>query len=154
MDATLMVAGILCMLVGFIGCVVPVLPGPVLAYCGLLLQLFSSHPPSWTLLLTCGAVVLAAIVLDYIVPALGAKKFHCSTWGVVGCTLGTIVGIFFVPWGIVMGPFLGAVVGELIGGKQLHESLKGGFGAFLGFGAGLLIKLGVCVFLTLMLFRR
>ena len=77
-------------------------------------------------------------------PAFGAKKFNCSKWGVFGCIVGTLIGIFFAPWGILVGPFTGAVVGELIAGKKFSSSLKGGFGALLGFIFGVALKLVYC----------
>lgn len=144
----------LCLIAGLVGCVVPVIPGPLMCYASLLLLIPLEHAsPSLMMLVVCGAVVLLATVLDYVVPAMGAKKFKCSTWGVVGCTLGTIIGVFFFPLGIILGPFLGAVVGELIAGKNGSESLKGGFGAFLGFLVGVMLKLGVCVFLAFVVFK-
>ena len=84
------------------------------------------------------------IVLDYVVPALGAKKFDCSKWGVFGCMVGTIVGIFFAPFGIILGPFLGAVAGELVAGKALSAAMRGGIGALLGFLAGVVLKFAAC----------
>ena len=138
------------LLIGFVGCVVPVLPGPV---CGLL-ALCALWPtpsvPSMGLLAVAGAVTVLAMVLDYIVPALGAKKFDCSRWGVFGCLVGTLVGVFFFPWGLLLGPFGGAFAGELIAGKTTSAAFRGGFGALLGFLAGVVLKfaaVGFCAFL-------
>ena len=154
MDWVWIVLSGLCLIAGFVGCVVPVIPGPVLSFAGLLLLIPTTHAsPSMPMLGAGGVATLLAVVLDYIVPAMGAKKFKCSTWGVVGCTLGTIIGVFFFPFGIILGPFLGAVIGELIAGKNGSESLKGGFGAFLGFLVGVMLKLGVCGFLAFVAFR-
>ena len=100
----------------FVGCVVPVVPGPALAYGGLLVLMPSSFAPT---------------TQTYI-------------WFGVACVVGTLVGIFFVPWGILVGPFAGAVVGELIAGKKFASSLKGGFGALLGFIFGVALKLAYC----------
>ena len=147
-DVALMVAGAVCLLVGFVGCVVPVLPGVACAYAAL----WTLYPTPYALtnerLLVGGIVAVAAIVLDYVVPALGAKKFNCSKWGVFGCMVGTIVGIFFAPFGIILGPFLGAVAGELVAGKQASAALRGGFGALLGFIAGVLLKFVACALFT------
>ena len=143
-DVALMVVGAVCLLVGFVGCVVPVLPGVACAYAAL----WTLYPTPYALtnerLLVGGIVAVVAIVLDYVVPALGAKKFNCSKWGVFGCMVGTIVGIFFAPFGIILGPFLGAVAGELVAGKQASAALRGGFGALLGFIAGVLLKFVAC----------
>ena len=147
-DVALMVAGAVCLLVGFVGCVVPVLPGVACAYAAL----WTLYPTPYALtnerLLVGGIVAVAAIVLDYVVPALGAKKFNCSKGGVFGCMVGTIVGIFFAPFGIILGPFLGAVAGELVAGKQASAALRGGFGALLGFIAGVLLKFVACALFT------
>ena len=90
-------------------------------------------------------MVAAVTVADYIVPAIGAKKFNCSRWGTVGCFAGTIIGFFFVPIGILLGPFLGAFLGELIARKPVGAALKGGLGAFLGFLSGVFLNLLACV---------
>lgn len=128
----------------FVGCVVPVLPGPLLAFGGLLALLPSSFAPTTQTCIWFGVACAVVLVLDYVVPALGAKKFDCSKWGVFGCIVGTLIGIFFAPWGILLGPFVGAVIGERIAGKKLSSSLKGGFGAFLGFIFGVAFKLAYC----------
>ena len=104
----------------------------------------SSFAPTTQAYIWFGVACAGVLVLDYVVPAFGAKKFNCSKWGVFGCIVGTLLGIFFAPWGILVGPFAGAVVGELIAGKKFSSSLKGGFGAFLGFIFGVALKLAYC----------
>ena len=140
-------AGLL-LLIGFIGCVVPVLPGPIIGYCGLLALIPTEKCPSTPVLVTMGLVVAAVTVADYVVPAIGARKFDCSRWGMAGCFVGTMVGLFFVPVGILLGPFLGAFLGELIARKPVGAALKGGFGAFLGFLSGVFLKILACVAMT------
>ena len=145
--ALTILAGLL-LLIGFAGCVVPVLPGPIIGYCGLLALIPTERCPATATLVTMGLVVVAVTVADYVVPTLGAKKFDCSRWGTVGCFVGTLVGLFFVPIGILLGPFLGAFCGELIARKPLGAALKGGFGAFLGFLSGVVLRLLACVAMT------
>ena len=147
-DVALMVVGAVCLLVGFVGCVVPVLPGVACAYAALWTLYPTPYALSGEKLIVGGIVAVVAIVLDYVVPALGAKKFNCSRWGVFGCFAGTIVGIFFAPLGLILGPFLGAVAGELVAGKEASAALRGGFGALLGFIAGVLLKFVVCALFT------
>lgn len=141
MDCFAAATGALIILVGAIGCFLPVLPGPLIAYGALwILYFFGGLPPSGTLLIGAG-VVVAVSVVDYVLPSVCAKKFNCSRWGVFGCFVGSVAGIFFLPWGIVLGPFVGTVVGELIAGKNLPASLRGGVGSLLGYAVCLVLKL-------------
>ena len=120
--------------VGLLGCILPMLPGPPLAYAGMLLLHLTDKVQFTTgQLLVWLLVVVATVVLDYVTPLLGSKYSGGSKWGERGCIIGTVVGLFFAPWGIIIGPFVGAVVGDLLGDKELSQALKSGFGSFLGF---------------------
>ena len=129
------------MLAAAVGCFVPVLPGPLIAYAALWMPFAFGCPASFERLAVGAVVVVAVVVVDYILPAVCAKKFSCSRWGVFGCIVGSIVGLFFLPFGIIVGPFLGTVAGELIAGKAFAASLRGGVGALLGFVVCLALKL-------------
>lgn len=130
----LMVAiGCAATLVGFVGCFVPVLPGPAIAYAALWILVLLGYPPSTSQLAVGAGMLVVVTLVDYILPSVCAKKFKCSRWGVFGCFVGSIVGLFFLPLGIILGPFLGTVVGELIAGKNLASSVRGGFVALVGF---------------------
>ncbi len=144
MDILWIVLAALLVAVSFVGCVIPVMPGPVFAFLGVLALLPSKFAPTPQACVFLGVVGAVVLLLDYVVPAFGARKFNCSRWGIFGCMAGTIVGIFFVPWGVLVGPFIGAVMGELIAGKKFASSLKGGFGALLGFIFGVALKLAYC----------
>ncbi len=147
MDVVLVVLAAICIIVGFAGCILPVLPGVPLAYVGLLLLHASSYADfSLTFLLLWGGAVVVVQLLDYFIPAWGAKKFGGTKYGIWGSTIGVLVGIFFGPWGIVLGPFIGAVIGELLAGKQSNEAFRAGVGAFVGFIAGTLLKLVISAF--------
>jgi len=135
--------------VGIVGCVLPVVPGPILSYCGILCLLGTSHSPTVAALVAFGVLTVVASVLDYVVPAFGAKKFNCSKLGIVGCAVGTVVGLAFLPFGLLLGPFLGAVIGELIAGKSVGKSVWGGVGAFIGFLAGTFLKLVACCIMAI-----
>ncbi len=141
LDWSLVGLGGVLLLIGFIGCVVPCTPGPLIGWCALLVLSFTDFALPLVWLVAAGVVMAVVTVLDYIVPSYGAKKFSCSRWGVVGCAVGTIVGLFFLPFGIVLGPFIGACAGELIAGRTFGMALKGGFGAFLGFLTGVFLKI-------------
>lgn len=148
MDIVLYILSVICLLAGFVGCFVPVIPGPPLSYVGILLLHFTDKEPfSITYLLVLLVVVAVVQVLDYIVPSFGSKMMGGSRWGSRGCLAGTIIGMFFLPFGIILGPFLGAVIGELIGGKDFGKALISGLGSFIGFLASTLLKLAISIYL-------
>ena len=136
------VVGGLLVLLGLVGCVVSVLPGPLLAYSSLWVLVAFGSSPGAERLAAGGAIVAAAMVVDYVLPSVVARRFKCSGWGVFGCFAGTVAGLFFLPLGLVLGPFLGTVAGELVAGRGVGASLKGGFGSLLGFAMCLMVKLG------------
>jgi uncharacterized protein len=143
MDILLIVIAIFIMLVGLAGCVLPVIPGPPLTYIGLLLLHFTkAHQFSTEFLLIWAVVAIGVSIIDNVIPVLGAKKYGGSKKAIWGSTIGLILGMFiFPPFGIIVGPFAGAVIGELIDGKETKDALKAGFGAFMGFIGGIIIKL-------------
>lgn len=143
MDYVLIVAAIILMLAGLAGCILPVVPGPPLNYAGLLLLHFTSRYQFSTRFLIIWAVITVVVLaLDYIIPVWGTKKFGGSKRGIWGSIFGLLAGLFFFPpFGIIVGPFVGAVIGELSAGKNSGAALKSGFGSFLGFLMGALIKL-------------
>ena len=149
MDTTLGVIAIICGIIGLLGAIVPVLPGTIISYAGLLCISFSSYSElSITILVVWGVIAVAVIVMDYILPGYFSKKFGGTKAGVIGATVGTIAGIFFGPLGIILGPFVGAVVGELLAEKlTFEEALKVGFGSMMSFLVGTLFKLVVGGFL-------
>ncbi|MBO4985819.1 MAG: DUF456 domain-containing protein [Bacteroides sp.] len=145
MDIFLITLGILCLLVGLAGCVLPMLPGPPVAYAALILLELSSKGDFTTYQLCFWLFLVVAIqVMDYFIPMLGTKYSGGSAWGNRGCLAGTLIGLLFLPWGIVLGPFLGAVIGEMLGGRNTHEALKAGFGSLLGFLLGTVAKCVLC----------
>jgi uncharacterized protein YqgC (DUF456 family) len=143
MDFILISLGILFMIVGIIGCALPFLPGPPLNYIGILLLHFTTGFQFTNRFLLIWAVItVVVIVLDYIIPVWGTKKFGGSKQGIWGSVIGLVAGLFFFPpFGIIIGPFLGAVIGELIAGKDSGAALKSGFGSFVGFLTGTILKL-------------
>ncbi len=145
MDIFLTIVAMVVIVVGIIGCLVPVIPGAPLSYVGLLiLQATDKVDFTWQFLVIWAVVVVALIALDYIVPIIGTKKYGGTKYGVWGSGIGLVIGLFFSPWGIIVGPFLGAVIGELIGGKATEDAVKAGWGAFVGLLFGTVIKLVCC----------
>jgi uncharacterized protein YqgC (DUF456 family) len=149
-DYVLAAIGGIMMIVGILGCILPVLPGPPLSYAGLLLLHFTKYADfSATFLITWGCVVIIVSVLDYVVPIWGTKKFGGSKSGMWGAGIGLVVGIFFLPpMGIIIGPFAGAIIGEALTGKNTSDSFRAGLGSFLGLLVGVGIKLASSIIMT------
>ena len=143
MDYVLISLGVVFIISGIMGCVLPVIPGPPLSYIGLLFLHFTErYQFSSRFLIIWAAITIVVYALDYLIPAWGTKKFGGSKRGVWGSIIGLVVGLlFFPPFGIIIGPFLGAVIGELTAGKDSGVALRSGFGSFIGFLAGTLLKL-------------
>ena len=154
MEIALLVIAFILMLIGIIGCIVPGLPGTPIAYAGLwIAQLTDRIDFSWQFLLTWGIITVVISVLDYVVPAWGTKKFGGTRWGVWGSTLGVFVGLFFGPAGVILGPLVGAILGELLDGKEFQSALKAGWGSFIGLLFGTLLKLICCGLMTVYLIQ-
>lgn len=148
MDILLIVIAGVFVFTGFLGSVLPVLPGPPLSYLGLIiLHLSNVVQFSTTFLVVWAAIVIAIQLLDAFIPVWGTKRFGGSKRGVWGSTIGLIVGMFLGPVGIVAGPFLGALLGELSARKNTEDALKAAFGAFLGFVVGTVSKLVIAGFM-------
>lgn len=148
-DYILLIFGILLMILGIIGCLVPVLPGPPFSFVGLILLHLSrfGHFTNTTLIIL-GIIAVVVTILDYIVPVWGTKKFGGSKYGTRGATIGLIIGIFLGPMGIVLGPFIGAFVGEMIFKDDMAYAFKAGFGSLLGFLTGIGLKLAASLVMT------
>lgn len=148
MDIALLGIGFACMIAGIFGSFLPVLPGPGLSWLGILLLYFTHAVPMnyWVLGVTL-AVTIVVSVLDYLIPAKGTKKFGGSKYGIWGTNIGLIVGIFApVPFGFIIGPFVGAFVGELIyDSKDHNRALKAATGSFIGFLASSFMKFVICM---------
>jgi uncharacterized protein len=154
-DYILLILGIFLMLLGIIGCLVPVLPGPPFSFLGLLLLHFTRFGHFTTItLITLGCVAVLVTILDYIVPVWGTKKFGGSKYGTRGATVGLIIGFFLGPLGIILGPLIGAFVGEMIFKDDLGYAFKAGFGSLLGFLAGVGLKLATSLIMTFYFIRE
>lgn len=152
MDIFLTIVAIVCSLAGVAGCIIPIIPGPLLSFAAVLCAYFCSGSEisaagMWMWL----AVTVAVSLMDYLLPAYMARWFGGTRAGTRGALVGMIVGmIFFNIPGIIFGPFVGAVAGEL-----LHDSsngvhaLKVGFGSFLSFVVGTGVKLVASVWMLI-----
>ena len=141
MDIFLIISGSLLMILGIAGCLLPILPGPPLSYLGLIAIHFTSKIDfSSKFLISWGIIVTLVSILDYVIPIWGTKFFGGSKYGVWGSMIGLLAGLFIPPIGIIIGPFIGAVAGEMLAGNK-QNALKAGFGSFIGFIAGTVVKM-------------
>jgi len=135
-------AGLL-IVVGIVGTVLPVLPGLPLAFAGMLLVAwvddFQHIGVGMVVLL--GLLAALAMVVDFLASLLGAKRLGASKRALFGAALGTLVGLFFGIPGLLLGPFVGGLLGELVAGSSVRRSAHIGFGAWLGFVVGSVMKI-------------
>jgi uncharacterized protein YqgC (DUF456 family) len=142
MDILLITISALLILIGILGSIVPILPGPPIAYCGLLLVQFSSkHPFSVEFLIIFGLLAIFFAIIDNILPIYVTKKFNGSRKGIWGSAIGLIIGLFFFPpFGIIVGPMAGAFIGEIVDGKSAEKAVKPAFGSFIGFLSSIFLR--------------
>jgi len=148
MDVFLLILGLVLAVLGLVGSFLPVLPGPLTGWFGLLfLHLTKAVAMNKTFLIVTLILAVLVWILDYFIPALGTKKYGGSRYGVIGTTLGLVVGLLSpIPFGIIIGPFVGAFIGEIIYDSQdQSRALKAAFGSFLGFLTSSLIKFIVAI---------
>jgi uncharacterized protein len=144
-DTLLLTMGVILMLAGLAGCVLPFLPGPPLCYAALLIQQFQETPPYSTNFLVIWAIVTVVVTgLDYVIPIYGTRKFGGTKYGMWGCAIGLVVGIWLGPLGIILGPFVCAFIAELIANSNSEQALRAAWGSFVGFLLGTLLKLIAC----------
>lgn len=154
MDWLWITLGIILILVGILGSILPLLPGPPIAYAGVLIQqLRDPDPFSAKFLWIWAGIVVLSLILDYVIPAWGTRKFGGTKYGVWGCTLGFLLAFWLGPWGVVIGPFIGAFVGEMIAGQDSKKSLRAAWGSFVGFLLGSLLKMVICFMLLYFVIR-
>jgi uncharacterized protein YqgC (DUF456 family) len=148
MDIILLILGFSCMIAGIFGSFLPVLPGPSISWVGLLLLYFTNTVPANYWILGIALLITVVIsVLDYVSPSRGTKKFGGSSYGIWGTNIGLIIGIIApIPFGFLLGPFVGALIGELIFDSKDHKrALKAAAGSFIGLLASSFMKFVICV---------
>jgi len=126
--------GLLLIAAGLIGTLLPVMPGALLVFLGMVAGAWADDfsRVGWTTLLVLALLTVLFYVIDFLAGAYGARRLGASRWGVLGAILGALVGMFFGIVGIVVGPFVGAVGGELLARRGLAEASRAGFGAWIG----------------------
>ncbi len=128
------------------GSVLPALPGPPISYGGLLLlHFFTPYGVGTNWIIVYSIVTVLIVVVDYMIPIWGAKKYGGTSWGIYGSIAGMLTGmILFPPLGMIVGAALGALVGELLAGKRGAQAIRAAQGSLMGILAGTLLKVGFC----------
>lgn len=152
LEPLLITLAVILLIVGIIGSLLPVLPGPPLSWLGLLILKFTpsfSEYLSWSVIIYVGLLTLIVFILDNVLPIWSTKKIGGSKVVVWGAGLGFVLGFWFGALGIIFGPFVGALVAGLISGSHIKVAFKHASGAFIGFFTGVVLKfinLGVIVY--------
>jgi uncharacterized protein YqgC (DUF456 family) len=143
MHALILIGCYLLMLVGLAGCVLPMLPGTPLVFIGIYIYAWLTGFTiiSRNLIIIFLILTVISVVIEYISSSIGSKKFGASKLGFIGAFIGAAIGVFFAPWGLIIGPLAGALIGELIVGKKLKEAFRSGTGAVIGFFGGTFLKI-------------
>jgi len=161
MDIVLIVIWALLCVVAIVGSLLPVLPGPLLAYIAfILLQLTSAHPFGWTFFIVRALIIIFLTILDYVVPSRWTKKFWWTKWGVRGSNIGLLISVIVLPifwiviWpfgliGLVAWPFLWSYLWEKYAGKHHEHALRAARWSFIGFITGSLLKLVISIIMCI-----
>jgi len=145
------VMGSILMVLGLAGSVLPILPGPPLSFIGLFLLALIKHfsaPLTPAFVIFLAVVTVFVIVMDYVIPLLGAKRYGASKWGIWGSVLGMAIGILWSPFGMLVGAFVGAVLVEWFVGKKKGGALRAGWGVVMGTLFATILRLGVSGVMT------
>ena len=138
------VAGLL-VLIGIAGIVLPALPGIPLIFAGLLLAAWTEgfDRVGWVMLTVLGLLTVLSLVVDVLSTTAGAKRVGASSQAIWGSVIGTVAGLFFMPIGLFVGPFAGALIGEYLHARDWGRATKVGLGTWLGIVLGMAFKLGL-----------
>jgi uncharacterized protein YqgC (DUF456 family) len=145
LEVIVIIIGAILILLGLVGSVLPVLPGPPLSFIGIFLLALTrnfSPPLTPTLIIIMLAITITVTGVDYFLPLIGAKKYGASKWGIYGSIVGMIIGVFFSPIGMLLGAFIGAVLVEWMVSRKERQALRAGWGIFIGSILGTILKLG------------
>tara|TARA_B100001175_G_scaffold89198_1_gene75152 strand:- start:3 stop:488 length:486 start_codon:yes stop_codon:yes gene_type:complete len=144
MDALYLIISLLFCLIGIIGSFIPVIPGPITSWLGLLFLDFNSEISlNFYFLLGSFIIAISVFILDLIIPLIGIKKLGGTQKGIIGAAIGLLIGLLIGPLGILLGPFIGALSGELTNNMGLKKAVKASVGTLIGFLAGIVMKFTV-----------
>lgn len=132
-------------LAGFAGLVMPALPGIIFIFAGLAVAAWAEGFAfvGWKTLSVLGILALLTVAVDIVSGALGAKKFGAGKQAVIGAAIGGFAGIFFGFPGIILGPFIGALIGELLARRNLNEAGTAAVGTWIGIVVGAALKIAI-----------
>ena len=156
MEIVLIIISFLLVILGIVGSFIPIIPSPISGWLGLLiLHQASFLEAQYYFLAITFAIAISVFILDYFIPSIGAKKFGGSNAGVIGSTIGLVIGIFlFGPIGILFGSFFGALIGELtVNINNMRIALLAAIGTLIGYLGGVLLKLSVSLFFFAKFFK-
>ena len=157
----MIVLAIILAIIGLLGSIIPGLPGPPFSWAALMVaHLTPSIEFSSTLLIATAVAAVVITILDYVVPSWSTKHHGGSKAGVWGCNIGLVISIVGLPFGptgligVVFWPFVGALAGELLSGKQSRAALRAAWGAFVGFLTGTGLKLAYAIFAIIVIVKE
>jgi uncharacterized protein YqgC (DUF456 family) len=138
-------AAVLLVVVGIAGTVLPALPGIPVVFAGLVVGAWADdfERVGWITLGLLGVLTLLSLVIDFATTAMGAKRVGATRMAIVGAALGTLVGLFLGIPGLILGPFAGAVVGEMLSHGEWRRATSAGFGTWVGLLFGTLAKIAL-----------
>lgn len=157
METTALILTIILFIAGMLGTILPVLPGPILVYGGMLLYGYMTKFETLdaTFFLLQALVLVLIFFVDFLASAVGTRRYNGSKQAAWGAIIGTILGLVFLgPLGIVLGPFLGAVVVELLRGIKIQQAVLVGFGTLVGILGGTVLKLFAEIVMIVYFFMR
>jgi hypothetical protein len=145
MSSLLWLFAFILIIIGFVGVVVPAVPGVLAVFLGLLIAAWADNftEVGWVTLTILGVLALSSLAIDFYTTSLGAKKVGASKLAIFGAALGMLVGLFFGFVGVLVGPFIGAFLGEYVMRKDLKQSVKVGAGTWLGIAIGVAAKVAL-----------
>lgn len=145
MTVLLWILAVALVAIGLVGIVLPAVPGTILIFTGLALAAWAdgfTRVGAGTLVLL-GVLAAASYAIDFVAAALGARRLGASRRAMAGAALGTLLGLFLGLPGLIVGPFVGAVLGELSATRNLARAGRTGVAAWIGFAIGIVVKVGV-----------
>ncbi len=155
MDIFFIITGLILCIVGLIGSFFPIIPGPITSWIGLVFLHFTSFVPlEIYFLLGTFMIAISIFILDLIIPIIGLKKLGGTKGGQIGAIIGLVIGFFFGPIGLLAGPFLGALSGEIINKSKINIAIKASFGTLLGFIVGASMKFIISFIFLLAFFQK